>query len=426
MPRSVVRSLLLGIALSGFCVAGAESAQAATSPASSTPTPGPTVTVSPSFGGEGHLSPQQLKAQIAEAAKLRQGMRDSTAQIAAATTRLQRLAEQANGLLQKYAQARDDQQAAQAEADAQRARSSSMEIQLRAGRAQLGDWAFHAYAGGGSVAEAASMFNAMTKDAAQAGNSAGDLSYLTEQRVRAFQRIRELTEQQKRATAFAEVATTKAAAATQQAADARAALDGIIKQQRAELDSVRSLHSQQVAKAAPVTGLLLGNSSQDALTASLALQDALRKTGATVVDGVGTACSHDEAPYANGRIPGSGLCPLLAAPGESLRPAAAAAFNAMSAAYLRDTGKPLCVTDSYRSYAEQVVVKVQRGGWAATPGSSKHGLGLAVDLCGGVDSFGTAAHLWMLQNAPSYGWFHPGWAEPTGALPEPWHWEFAR
>ena len=27
--------------------------------------------------------------------------------------------------------------------------------------------------------------------------------------------------------------------------------------------------------------------------------------------------------------------------------------------------------------------------------------------------------------APLYGWFHPDWAEASGSLPEPWHWEYA-
>jgi hypothetical protein len=31
----------------------------------------------------------------------------------------------------------------------------------------------------------------------------------------------------------------------------------------------------------------------------------------------------------------------------------------------------------------------------------------------------------MKRNSALYGWFHPGWAEPSGVLPEPWHWEFA-
>jgi LAS superfamily LD-carboxypeptidase LdcB len=85
----------------------------------------------------------------------------------------------------------------------------------------------------------------------------------------------------------------------------------------------------------------------------------------------------------------------------------------------------LCVTDGYRPLAEQIAVKLATPRLAATPGTSQHGLGLAVDLCGGVQSFAAPAHLWMQQNAPLYGWFHPAWAEPTGTMPEPWHWEFA-
>ena len=113
------------------------------------------------------------------------------------------------------------------------------------------------------------------------------------------------------------------------------------------------------------------------------------------------------------------------APGQSLRPGAAASFNAMSKAYERDTGSAICVTDSYRSLPEQVSVKAVKGKWAATPGTSEHGLGLALDLCGGIQSFGGPAHLWMRQNAPLYGWFHPSWAQAGGSLPEPWHWEYA-
>ena len=62
---------------------------------------------------------------------------------------------------------------------------------------------------------------------------------------------------------------------------------------------------------------------------------------------------------------------------------------------------------------------------AATPGTRQHGLGLSVDLCGGVQDFSAPAHLWMQRHAPLYGWFHPAWAESSGVRPEPWHWEFA-
>ena len=97
----------------------------------------------------------------------------------------------------------------------------------------------------------------------------------------------------------------------------------------------------------------------------------------------------------------------------------------MSQAYAKQTGSPICVTDSYRSLSQQYVTKAKRGRFAARPGTSRHGLGMALDLCGGINNFGSPAHLWMKQNAPLYGWFHPSWAAPNGATPEPWHWEFS-
>ena len=32
---------------------------------------------------------------------------------------------------------------------------------------------------------------------------------------------------------------------------------------------------------------------------------------------------------------------------------------------------------------------------------------LAVDLCGGVESFGTTEHAWMIEHGPAFGWIHP-------------------
>jgi LAS superfamily LD-carboxypeptidase LdcB len=62
---------------------------------------------------------------------------------------------------------------------------------------------------------------------------------------------------------------------------------------------------------------------------------------------------------------------------------------------------------------------------AATPGTSVHGWGLAVDLCGGVERFGTTQNTWLLAHAPAHGWSHPAWAAAGGSRPEPWHFEYA-
>ncbi|WP_241485098.1 M15 family metallopeptidase [Nocardiopsis potens] len=123
----------------------------------------------------------------------------------------------------------------------------------------------------------------------------------------------------------------------------------------------------------------------------------------------------------NGRIPASELCPL-AQPGEALRADAAAAFDRLDTAYRERFGRPMCVTDSYRPLDEQVRLFTEmEPGMAADPGTSTHGLGLAVDLCGGVEREDSAEHRWMLAAAGEHGWHNPPWARDGF---EPWHWEF--
>ena len=138
-----------------------------------------------------------------------------------------------------------------------------------------------------------------------------------------------------------------------------------------------------------------------------------------------TAASPAEAAWggwSNGQIPVDQLCGV--APGQRLRCDAAAAYTAMSAAYQAAFGSPLCITDSYRSYAAQVDAHVRKPRITAVPGTSNHGWGLAVDLCGGINAFGTAQTAWMQLNAGHFGWVHPDWAQARGQNPEPWHWEY--
>ena len=139
----------------------------------------------------------------------------------------------------------------------------------------------------------------------------------------------------------------------------------------------------------------------------------------------GAFCTNSStAGQANGNLDPSSLCPLWRAPGHRLRMDAAKAFNAMSQYHAQTQGSPLCVTDSYRSYSEQVSVYHRKPGLAAVPGTSEHGWGKAVDFCGGIESTGTPEHAWMQANAGRFGWYHPDWAEPSGSRPEAWHWEF--
>jgi D-alanyl-D-alanine carboxypeptidase len=124
--------------------------------------------------------------------------------------------------------------------------------------------------------------------------------------------------------------------------------------------------------------------------------------------------------YADGFIPSSQLCSITG--GGRLRPDAAAAFDKMSQAYKQAFGTNICVTDSYRSYTEQVRVFRQRPSLAAVPGTSNHGWGLALDLGCGIQSSRSSQYRWMVANAGRFGWVHPSWAvhDPF----EPWHWEF--
>ncbi|MEU8222305.1 peptidoglycan DD-metalloendopeptidase family protein [Kribbella sp. NPDC048915] len=126
--------------------------------------------------------------------------------------------------------------------------------------------------------------------------------------------------------------------------------------------------------------------------------------------------------YTNGMIPTSKLCAL--GNGHLLRCDAAAAYQRLAAAYRTEFGKTLCITDSYRSYTSQVSLYQRKPSLAALPGTSNHGWGVAVDLCGGVDRYNTAQYRWMKAHAPAYGWLHPAWAEQGGNREEPWHWEF--
>ena len=137
------------------------------------------------------------------------------------------------------------------------------------------------------------------------------------------------------------------------------------------------------------------------------------------------SCSGSAAGAANGFVPSTALCPLAGAPGHALRADAAAAFDRLNAAAVAERGAPLCVNDSYRSYAQQVSVFARMPRLAAVPGTSRHGFGVALDLGCGVERFGSEAYRWMKANGPRFGWVHPAWAEPGGSLPEPWHWEFA-
>lgn len=128
--------------------------------------------------------------------------------------------------------------------------------------------------------------------------------------------------------------------------------------------------------------------------------------------------------YLNGQIPNEALTPIPWAPAHRLRPDAVASLIALNTEYRAAFGTDIVITDSYRTYAQQVAVKAAKGYLAATPGTSNHGWALALDLGGGINKPTTAQYQWMRLNAPVHGWDNPTWARPGGAKPEAWHWEY--
>jgi hypothetical protein len=123
----------------------------------------------------------------------------------------------------------------------------------------------------------------------------------------------------------------------------------------------------------------------------------------------------DLAAYGNGRIPASALRTISGTHHRLWAPAAQA-FEVLRGAAQRD-GVHIGITDSYRSYAEQVDLARRKGlysqgGLAAKPGTSDHGWGRAVDL-----SLDAKAQAWMRANAGRFGYVE-------NVSREPWHWTY--
>ena len=136
--------------------------------------------------------------------------------------------------------------------------------------------------------------------------------------------------------------------------------------------------------------------------------------------------------YSNGRLPARALMEIKSHKKyynttRKAQPKAAAAFDRLDAAFYKKFGKHIYITDSYRSYEEQVAVKKVKGPYAATPGTSSHGWGLALDLGSNINVATSAEHKWMDSAAKTFGWVNPWWAQdsnPTNGQFEPWHWEY--
>jgi zinc D-Ala-D-Ala carboxypeptidase len=147
------------------------------------------------------------------------------------------------------------------------------------------------------------------------------------------------------------------------------------------------------------------------LSDAVATQSTSGKTYTLNSKGVPT----DLAAYGNGKIP-AGALGKVGDTGHKLWAPAAESLTRLIADAERD-GVTIGITDSYRSYDEQVDLARRKGlysqgGLAAKPGTSEHGWGMAADL-----DLNAKALSWMRANADKYGF-------DENVPRESWHWAY--
>ena len=415
----------------------------------------------------------QVEAQRAEAQRLAALADVEAGRTEAARAALVELAGAASVALETFnlaaeaarqARARADEARAQADdaraaASAARAREARARAQLTravretvAANTELGRYAAAAYREGANVSGVGAASSLLSSgDITDFGRRVETMRWVGVQQGRAVERLRAAEASQARATAEAAraaraatasealavanetaaiAAESQAVAAADSAAAAKVHADQVVADQqtliaaldaaaaRAEGESVRA--ERELARLTTARAIALERQARS---------DTQRRAdiaaGRVVIPLGDCAGGENLSRFDNGEIPRSVLCPLWGAGSHVLRADAAAAFNELSKAYAAQFGSPICVTDSYRSYQMQVNLSGRKPSLAAAPGTSNHGWGRAVDLCDGVNNFGTDTHRWMRANAPQFGWFHPSWAGQGRARAEPWHWEFA-
>jgi septal ring factor EnvC (AmiA/AmiB activator) len=410
------------------------------------------VTLSPTASADpdpGFPSAEQVeKAKQAEAAKNGE-VGAIEAQLAQADQLLEQLDLQVAAAVEAYLEAVYQLQMAEQEAADTAVRAQEADAAVETARDELGRFASASYRMGGDLAFLSALLDA--KGPKGLADQASALDNVASQRGRSYDRFRGT----KIAADVLRTLAAEALAEQQRATDlvrtSKEKAERELANQQAQVDAIEQQKSSLLAQLAELrnTSVRLERERQEGLAreaARRAAEEAARRAAdearrraeaaATAASGrssqssvpaesSGSGCSGGSlSGYANGRIPSSSLCPLWGTRGHRLRSDAAAAYNEMSQAYAAHFGSPICITDSYRSYDSQVILKRIKGFLAARPGTSQHGWGLAVDLCGGIQSYSSAQHKWMRSNAPDFGFDLPSWARQNGSKPEPWHWEY--
>ena len=169
----------------------------------------------------------------------------------------------------------------------------------------------------------------------------------------------------------------------------------------------RNIQQQQTK---PATGAE-GGTFANALESAVAQTSSSNKSYSLNSKGIPT----ELAGYGNGKIPANALDQVGSTNHKLWAPAAESLTRMISDA--KAQGVTIGITDSYRSYSEQVDVARRKGlysqgGLAAKPGTSEHGWGMATDL-----DLNNKAQAWMRANGEKHGF-----VENTPR--EPWHWAF--
>jgi hypothetical protein len=375
------------------------------------------------------LAREQHRAAVLDTKAHRQA-----AQVHGMQQRLAVLNAAANAALQKLQAAK--MAADKAEADKQAADTALAAAQAKTdqARATLGEMAAGAYrtiAGGGAFGTTLSLVETGNPQTFLDGiNVIGEVG---KSQADVINELRVAEAEQARAQQAAADAAARATTAEHAAQAAKATADNLVARQHALLAREQSLlaKTRNAAAGAHANARHLAHLIALARARAAAIRAAQAAAAArnAAAGGPIPTCNGNGsvAGYSNGQLPMSALCPLWDAPGMMLQAGASAAFNRMSQAFAQAFGEPLCVTSSYRTYAKQVeLYATMPAGYAAVPGTSNHGWGLAVDLCGGIQVDYSPEHEWLMNHASEFSWFHPSWALPGGPGPhEPWHWEFA-
>jgi hypothetical protein len=389
------RTALLAALLAAVTAATVPAAYAEVQPS---PIALPGVAVSP---------PPSVDAAARDVKKQQSALATETAQLANA-------AAVATTTLQAYQQARRDAADAAAAEVAATARAEAAKVVAAQARAELQTYAGSLYRFGPVDERLVILTATLTSREPEQFFSGIDMArQVGVRRGRVLETMRAAEAQEATAAADAKTAAATQARATRQAAAASAAADKAVKAYSARVAARRAAFVKS-------TGILLVAVSRDR-----AIRRAERIAEAAGWRETPPCAGGDVTGFDNGRLPLDALCPVRYTTAHRLRADAAEGFNKMAVEYAATFGVPICVTDSYRSFDAQVAVAAEKPDLAAHPGRSNHGWGIAADLCGGIESFDTPMHQWMLDNAPLFGWFHPAWAEPTGSRPEAWHWEFS-